>query len=1173
MKFIIYFFLLIFAKVNCDCLLKGQCKSDKEFVQIVNVPPSKGELDATGLEILRKRCPELYDGENSSVCCESPQLIQMDKSFKAADMYFGKCETCTRNMLKSICALICSPQQSRFVSVAKIYENDTTCASSVNFSIDHDYMQTTFDSCKSITSPMTMTRAFDVACGDETSFSCTPVKWYKFLGDVEKFKVNYVTNESNPERRFTYPVKECNENYDNSTACSCNDCPIACSIKHQPRDYDEDDSKLMHQMTFVLLSITCLILIILYILSNSSIGTCKWIQGGLSIDIYLKKVFTRWGEMIANRPKIVLAIFFIVVMNLSWGIKFIKVTTDPVQLWAAPDSRARQEKDYYDAKFGPFYRTEQVFLIPKYQGKLNHPNYTEHGPVYNFTFLNEVLKLQDSILNLGRDENEGLEKICYAPVMEENQPVKLENCVVQSIFGYLGDMSDFNEDYNFVEDRIGNCMRNPYRHDCLSKWGGPALPELVIGGYPKTDKDSPPQYHLAKALSITIVVKNYKNSTLLESAMKWEKRFIDFLSNYHNDHFDFAFKAERSIEDGINEMSDAEILTVIVSYSLMFLYIVFSLGRIRKLKSFFMESKITLAFGGILIVMASVTCSLGIFGFAGVSTTMLTIEVIPFLVLAVGVDNIFILVQTFNRLERHEDVSKGLGIALGEVGPSLLLTAASECFCFSIGALSNMPAVKTFAYFSTVAIFLDFVFQTTAFVALIALDEKRCRNMRYDLVCCFKSKETPKSFKNNRGVTESIFDLFYTPLIMSKSVQIMVLIAMILWTSFSLYVLPHIEPGLEQDLTMPKDSSLAKYFRFMEKYLNMGPPVYFVVKPGLNYSIEEDQNLICGGIACHPNSLISQIGGASYNSDKTKIAKISNSWLDDYFDWIKNGDCFSKKKNRIKLKGKRPVNKVFDDNLSKYLANLPGESCPKGGKAVYADAIHFNENKIQNTYFMTYHTPLKSSRDYYTALEQARILSDNINEVFRAHKRDAEVFPYSIFYVFYEQYLTIWKDAAISLGLALFAVFVITFLVTGFDLISSLIVLFMVGMILINMGGFMWMFSISLNAISLVNLVVCVGIGVEFVSHIVWAYAQSSGTRIERASQTLTTTGSSVLSGIALTKFCGIVVLAFARSQIFRVFYFQMYMGIVLIGAVHGLIFLPILLCYLGKQSKTDSVN
>lgn len=74
-----------------------------------------------------------------------------------------------------------------------------------------------------------------------------------------------------------------------------------------------------------------------------------------------------------------------------------------------------------------------------------------------------------------------------------------------------------------------------------------------------------------------------------------------------------------------------------------------------------MDSKISLGIAGILIVLSSVACSLGIFSYMGMPLTLIVIEVIPFLVLAVGVDNIFILVQTY---QVSSASSRELGVCL-----------------------------------------------------------------------------------------------------------------------------------------------------------------------------------------------------------------------------------------------------------------------------------------------------------------------------------------------------------------------------------------------------------------------------------------------------------------------------------------------------------------------------
>ena len=88
-----------------------------------------------------------------------------------------------------------------------------------------------------------------------------------------------------------------------------------------------------------------------------------------------------------------------------------------------------------------------------------------------------------------------------------------------------------------------------------------------------------------------------------------------------------------------------------------------------------------------MIVLCSVVTSLSFWSYLRQPATLIIIEVVPFLVLAVGVDNIFILVQTYQRSSRYpdEDIPNKIGRVLGEVAPSMLLSSLSETVAFALG--------------------------------------------------------------------------------------------------------------------------------------------------------------------------------------------------------------------------------------------------------------------------------------------------------------------------------------------------------------------------------------------------------------------------------------------------------------------------------------------------------
>ena len=130
------------------------------------------------------------------------------------------------------------------------------------------------------------------------------------------------------------------------------------------------------------------------------------------------------------------------------------------------------------------------------------------------------------------------------------------------------------------------------------------------------------------------------------------------------------------------------------------------------------------------------------------------------------------------------------------------------------------------------------------------------------------------------------------------------------------------------------------------------------------------------------------------------------------------------------------------------------------------------------------------------------------------------MYPYSIFHIFFEQYLYVVQNSVWLLGGALLGVFGVCCLFTA-SLWASGIILLVVGMILMDLLGVMYLWGIQLNAVSVVNLTMALGIAVEFCAHIVHAFLVASGSRAQRMDIALQDMGASVLSGITITKFAG----------------------------------------------------
>lgn len=984
-------------------------------------------------------------------CCDSVQVDVLEQQLKILKRLAETCPACAENLAKLWCEMTCSPEQSSFLKVLHV---EGVKVKELEYRISKEFADGLFASCKDV-KLSSNGKLMDLIGGNAKS----GYELMNYMGSISETKVFFPKGYES----FNPKIEPCNST---KYKCKCFDCFDSCPLVPM------NDEFKFPQLECSVFSFNCMslffsILFTFLLISIISLGFMAKFkkqeeEEEALIDPNDVPLPRSQESMHHSKQPSIGGIY----------ISPISISDDFSDEYASETSLETEESEPVDlffllAIFGSKYRkkkliwgsvlcfllilsaftTEGQFLTSPidlwvssksktYQSRVFFDE--NFGPFYRIhqvitKDLSFLFDFEQKLKELGHDD------LCFKPNFE---------CVIYSVTCFWqNNKTIYLNDANWKQT-LEFCLNYPQQ--CLSESNVMMNREMV------TDKSN------------TVFF-----TTLLDKKMdlEFEQKISEYLLN---SKVDLSFMLESSLETEIKKTTVADFKTILLSYLAMFLYIFYYL------KSFWFSFLIVFIVG--LSTILSI-CLMIIFKFP---VSFLVFEVVPFLVLAVGVDNFFILIDS-----HHNAVSQVL------IGCTLSFIC--ELFVFFITIFVDIPVVTSFAQCSCFALMFLFLFQFFVFPCFLEFSPKITKDIQSWNVYLSLISKHKKNFKR--------FSLF-----------------LLLMSVLFIFQLP--ELGLDQRDAIPKDSHLQKHFDNQLKYFEAGPSVYFMKQTKIT---KENAKEFC-----------SKFNGCLDSSIPNTLTEISTptTWFDDFLQWLNPETlCCVEQEPCLKnwsMNLDEILNQVhdLDQKIQLWRSMMPSEKCPTAG-GVSQDQVNVNSTAFA---YRVLTKPLKTQKDYIDSFLKSKEL---------AHRTKTTV--YSVFHVFFEQYDSIVLKLFILVVLSVSFCFLMSYFFFNIMFAVSMLKAMVVYLFLLTTLVF-GVFSTPLNALSLCNFVMGIGLGIEFCIHVL---------KNLNKPQQVSTMGA-VFSGISITKLVGTTVLSFARSKLFLTLYFFVYLSVCISGTLVSMVFIPI---------------
>ncbi|XP_067127092.1 patched domain-containing protein 3-like isoform X1 [Centruroides vittatus] len=500
------------------------------------------------------------------------------------------------------------------------------------------------------------------------------------------------------------------------------------------------------------------------------------------------------------------------------------------------------------------------------------------------------------------------------------------------------------------------------------------------------------------------------------------------------------------------------------------------------------RSKPWMGIASVLSAGMAIVTSFGLMGYCGVENTYCNI-CIPFLGLVTEVDDSFVLIANWRITDPEEPVEKRMADTFAAAGVSITLTSITNLFSYYIGMTTSIVVVKIFCTYSATCIFFTYVFQITFFAGCMALSGYREEKGLHPFT--FKSyaqrREDCQIIPENEHMFMRIIRDKFGNFIYRTPTKVIVMILYLINLGFGSYGVYFLEQGLDFQNMYPSgsetyESTSVRYKYFTEYSFSL----HIIINKTMDYSEERVQESV--------EDLLRRFESHPHVAD----SRLTVSWLKYYKKFQKNRIA------KYSLKGYNMSNKNdFVEGLREVFLRFKAAE-------QFSNDLVFSPNGSEIT----------CSRFFVVAkrISNRKTEIATMNEFLKiADEAPFPVLIYSIVANIIEQGIIIDGIAKQLFWITGLLIAIVFFSVIP-NILCSLVVAVCVVSTTIETLGFMSMWGVNLDMISLTSLILCVGFCVNYPAHMAYAFVTSTcKTSKEKMKDSLYHVGFPIIQGTLST--------------------------------------------------------